>query len=281
VEDIGGTSFGDVLIGNKKSNFIFGAGGDDRLSGGPANDSLFGGPGDDAINGGSGFDTVDYTLSKRGVVVNLVQDKASGEGTDTLTGIEDVWGSVHDDLLIGDSGDNQLFGWDGDDILTGGDGDDLLVPGVGDDKVDGGAGADWVDFYYGKLSNFVATTPIDVDLAAGTATGHGSDTLERIENISGTNLDDLIGGNHANNAIFGYNGDDQLWGRGGNDWLDGGPGNDFLHGGTGSDWCTNGETFEDCESNQPPPTLRGLVGGADERRARSARAEWVATPATP
>jgi Ca2+-binding RTX toxin-like protein len=218
--------------------------------------------------GGSGRDAADYTLSARGVDVDLAGDSGSGEGSDTLLGIEDVWGSVHADTLEGDSSSNQLYAWDGNDVVEGGSGDDLLVPGTGKDELDGGGGNDFVDYFYGKLSQFVSNTGVTVDLREGHATGHGSQTLTRIENVSGTEVKDRLTGNGAANGTFGLDGNDDLFGLGGNDWLDGGAGNDSLVGGLGNDACTTGEQFPDidapdaCESTSPPgrvfPSTRGL-----------------------
>ena len=55
---------------------------------------------------------------------------------DTLTGIEQVLGSNHNDLLIGDGGANQLWGMGGDDTLRGGAGADVLKGGDGIDTAD-------------------------------------------------------------------------------------------------------------------------------------------------
>ena len=265
VEDVSGTAQSDVLIGNDRRNFLFGQAGGDRIEGLGANDFLFGGTGNDALLGGGGFDAADYTLSTSGVDVNLRNGTAAGEGRDRLAGIEDAWGSTHPDKLIGNSSANHLYGWDGADVIDGRGGDDLLVPGVGDDVVEGRGGADYADYFYGKLSDFLATNPVNVNLAAGVATGSGTDSLSGIENISGTNRNDDLTGSQEANAIFAYNGDDELYGLEGNDWVDGGPGNDGLDGGPGMDWCTTGEQWEACESRRRPgddlgPAARRVQG---------------------
>jgi len=283
VEYVSGTRHNDELVGNSRRNFLFGQTGNDRLEGLDANDFLFGGPGNDTLVGGSGFDAADYTLSDSGVTVNLGSGTATGEGKDRLVGIEDVWGSTHADVLTGNSSGNHLFGWDGPDSIDARGGDDLIVPGVGGDTVEGGVGADYVDYFYGKLSNFVSTNPVNVNLDEGVATGSGRDTLSRIENISGTNRNDVLVGDGRANAIFGYNGDDDLFGLAGNDWLDGGPGNDALDGGSGMDWCTTGESWEDCESSSPPEgdLLRKTTPGAMSRLLTSGWSGVAATARTP
>jgi hypothetical protein len=61
---------------------------------------------------------------------------------DTLSGFEDVFGSPHDDTLIGDGGSNRLYGWLGDDVLNGRAGNDRLAGNGGADEADGGVGND-------------------------------------------------------------------------------------------------------------------------------------------
>jgi Ca2+-binding RTX toxin-like protein len=68
IEDLDGSKFGDVLIGNGAENIISGGGGNDLLVGAGGNDelegeagadTLEGGPGRDELNGGPGRDTLD------------------------------------------------------------------------------------------------------------------------------------------------------------------------------------------------------------------------------
>src|SRR5687768_10986733 len=93
-------------------DLIYGLGGDDRIFGLGGNDIIIGGGGADAINGGSGTDTSSYSDSEVRVVVNLESGRGSG-GTaqgDTLTSIENLIGSAHKDILIGNAGNNELNG---------------------------------------------------------------------------------------------------------------------------------------------------------------------------
>ncbi|QDU68546.1 PKD domain-containing protein [Engelhardtia mirabilis] len=80
------------------------------------------------------------------------------------------------------------------------------------DTIDGGAGVDTVDYS-------AVDGAVDVDLAAGTASGAGMDTLIDIENVVGTAHDD---------SLVGDAGDNVLEGGSGNDVLDGGDGDDTL-----------------------------------------------------
>ena len=65
--------------------------------------------------------------------------------TDTLSNIEEVTGSQHDDTLTGDDGNNVLIGLFGNDTLTGGAGNDWIDGGEGDDTLTGGAGNDRIE----------------------------------------------------------------------------------------------------------------------------------------
>ena len=146
----------DLVAGNAVANYLSGRDGDDRLWGSGGDDTLNGNGGDDKLNGGAGADTLNggagadhayYTGSSVGVLVRLHNANAvkfgDAEG-DTLTGIEHIIGSNHNDVLAGDGEDNLLDGGDGDDVLYGGPagGDDMMYGGNGDDRVFGGKGND-------------------------------------------------------------------------------------------------------------------------------------------
>ena len=114
---------------------LYGGSNDDTLIGDPGDNLLWGGAGADIIDGGGGIDTVDYSGSKSGVQINLSDNSAhGGDATgDSISNIENVSGSDHDDSLTGDSGNNVLLGNAGADILDGQDGIDRLEGGEGND----------------------------------------------------------------------------------------------------------------------------------------------------
>ena len=109
----------DTLI----ENYIAGAG-DDIIVGNTADNVLEGSAGADDIDGDAGSDTAAYTGSAAAVTVNLSDGTASGGDAmgDTLTSIENLTGSAHDDTLTGDTAENVLEGGDGADTLDGGAG---------------------------------------------------------------------------------------------------------------------------------------------------------------
>ena len=179
----------DIVIGNAAANrlegrtgddFLRGLGGNDTLNGGDGDDTLDGGPGADMLDGGPGTDTASYQNSAGAVLVRLHNAAAVKSGDaegDTLTGIEHIVGSNHNDVLAGDGADNLLDGGAGDDVLYGGPagGDDRMYGGNGDDRVFGGRGNDTLT---GGAGN---------DVLKG---GPGEDTLI----ADGDDMDVLFGG---------------------------------------------------------------------------------------
>ena len=64
------------------------------------------------------------------------EDNINGAAGDRLGGIENLTGSAHDDVLVGNADANTFMGMGGDDRLTGNDGDDdSLHGGDGDDII--------------------------------------------------------------------------------------------------------------------------------------------------
>ena len=191
-----------------------------------------------------------YRQSDAGVTIDLAAGTAAGghaEG-DTLTGIESVRASHHDDVLTATAGGSTLYGQRGDDVINGGDGNDLLWGGKGDDTLTGGAGFDWLEggagadvLNGGDWPDFLGYTLSDagvtIDLAAGTASGgHAEgDTYSGIESVWGSQHDDSLTGDDGNNLLNGLAGDDTLTGGDGNDDLLGGAGADVIDGGAGND----------------------------------------------
>ena len=152
----------------------------------------------------------------------------------------------------GTSGEDQLFGRADNDTLYGGSGNDRLNGGLGNDALNGGPGIDTADYStgtidppgpFGPQAFTGATAGVMVNLNRVNAQltgGAGIDTLVNIENLTGTNFNDLLAGNDANNVLDGLGGGDVLDGNAGNDHLLGGLGNDTLNGGTGNDLLSGG-----------------------------------------
>ena len=213
-----GSESADTLVGTGVADRIFGLGGDDTLSGGEGDDLLQGGAGADILQGGGGVDTADYTDALAGVIVDLKTGIVSGgAGADSLSGIETIIGSAFNDrltsftsanLLDGGEGDDQLSGFGGDDSLIGGLGNDLLIGGAGNDRIDGGTGRDTASY-----RGAIATGGVTVNLLTGTSSGaQGNDTLIKIEDLIGSDFNDVLTGDKGANQITGGAGDDSLGG---------------------------------------------------------------------
>jgi serralysin len=174
------------------------------------------------------FNFAGYALDQR---IDLGQGRFSNVGA--LTGnvsiafgavIEDAIGGSGDDTIIGNSSANALTGNAGNDSLSGFGGSDTLKGGTGADRLDGGAGSDTVVFG-------VVAAGLTINLAAGTVSGDGGDTLVSIENAAGSRFDDSLIGNGSANSLDGAQGADTLTGGGGVDRLIGGKHADQLTGG--------------------------------------------------
>ena len=84
----------------------------DALSGDDGNNMLEGGASGDALVGGDGDDTASYLHATAGVTANLAAPGGNtGEAIDdTYFSIENLLGSMFNDILIGDDNDNVLDG---------------------------------------------------------------------------------------------------------------------------------------------------------------------------
>jgi Ca2+-binding RTX toxin-like protein len=179
-----GNALSNTILGNSGNNFLSGLAGDDTingldgddnliggdgndiLAGSNGNDFLQGGTGNDNLNGGAGIDTV--RVNAVGSNIILTNNSVTGEGVDTLNGIENAElfvfqsnsipgnidasaftlgsvtldGGTGSNNLIGSIGNDFLDGEGANDTLTGGSGNDTLNGGSGDDLLAGGAGSD-------------------------------------------------------------------------------------------------------------------------------------------
>ena len=279
-EKLTGTDGAESIAGGAGNDTIDGMGGDDNINGGPGMDLLIGGPGADMISGGGPNDpgdTVSYENSPMGVTVNLRAGSASGgdaDGDELGADIENVRGSMYDDMLSGSRGDNMMWGLGGNDELFGDKGDDTLSGGMGDDDLDGGDGDDTLEGGYGadtltggedddRASYASSMMGVTVRLhsrqvSGGDAEGDEwgdmvtidytlpdedgdmqefTETVPDIVNLTGSNMADVLAGDSRANDINGLGGDDKIYGGpgGGDDTLRGGMGDDMIFGGHGVD----------------------------------------------
>jgi Ca2+-binding RTX toxin-like protein len=232
----------DTLTGDADADTLYGSFGNDTLSGDGDNDALYGGIGDDTLTGGAGadlidgdygFDTASYAASTTAVTVNLATGVHTGDAAgDQFVSIEGVVGTPYADTLTGDDGANVLLGGAGDDTLDGGGWLDTLDGGAGNDMLIGGGGTDMLIGGAGVDTTSYATSwgGVNVDLATGKGEhgDAGSDILTGIENVTGSDYDDILTGDAKANVLTGGTGNDILAGGGGNDTLMGGTGDDIY-----------------------------------------------------
>ncbi len=262
---LGGGAGNDLLEGGDGAD-IFDAGtGNDTARGGTGNDIFTYRSGLDSYAGDAGSDTVDFNQLDIAVQVDLtaVDEAVTRDGVDLdptlgplrtlaqLVTVENVRGSIFDDVLVGDGLANQLDGDNGDDVLTGGAGKDILI---------GGGGFDTVDY-----SRETGSSGIVLDLfTPGQETAvdtHGDDdVLSGIENIIGTQFDDIINGGVRDNIYWGGAGDDILDGDLGNDALYGEAGQDTLFGGDGNDMLSGGDDADTLYAYAGNDLLMGGAG---------------------
>ena len=196
IENLIGSLFDDTLTGDEGVNRLDGDAGDDVLNGEGGNDVLLGGEGGDTLNGGDGQDLASYFLSDEAVTINLAAGTASGgdaEG-DTLTSIENLLGSHYDDVLTGDDGNNVISGVAGDDLLDGG---------AGADQLNGGDGNDTVT--YENSDAGVTVNLLNGQTSGGDAEG---DRLSSVENVIGSDYDDMFISGSTDNIMTGGAGAD-------------------------------------------------------------------------
>jgi Ca2+-binding RTX toxin-like protein len=229
IENLIGSGFNDRLDGTNTANSLDGGAGADSVYGYGGNDTLTGGAGNDVLDGGADTDTVSYAGATGSITAYLWNGQVTGDGTDTLVGIETLIGSGFNDRLDGTNTANSLDGGAGADSLYGYGGNDTLTGGIGNDVLDGGADTDTAS-YAG------ATGAVTAYLWNSQATGAGgTDTLTNIENLIGSAFNDRLDGTNSANSVEGGTGADSLYGYGGADTLTGGAGNDVLDGGADAD----------------------------------------------
>jgi Ca2+-binding RTX toxin-like protein len=247
VEGVIGGEGPDAITGNVGANRLDGGDGDDTIDGragadtidaGPGDDALDGGTGPDVIGGGLGEDTLTYETRIDAVRVTLdgVADDGNAldaPGDNAGDDIENVIGTIGDDLLRGNDRANTLDGRVGDDQLEGLTSNDVLRGGAGSDVLDGGPGIDTASFAGGPARQ-VTLDGLANDAAIGPTIGPDVDNA-LTENVIGSSSDDIITGDDQRNVLEGGGGDDTIRGLGGNDDIAGDAGGDALSGDAGQD----------------------------------------------
>lgn len=250
---------------------------DDELHGGPGDDLFTDDGANDLLAGDDGRDTYLGIFTFNPMVIDLGTGHVTSSRGDlnTLTSIENAYGGLYGDLILGNEGPNVLGGVFGADVVYGEGGSDLLLSSVDGDVLDGGS-----DRYRDGVM-VTGDEAVEANLSDGVVTsrepGHTPDRLFGIDDFIGSPANDSVAGSDGMNRLFGGGGDDVLEGLGGDDtitgdgpfrpWfdraryyrsdepvptgadvLDGGDGRDRLDGGPARDECRSGEVVRRCES---------------------------------
>lgn len=205
----GGWSGEDIATGYQR-DVVNARGGDDFIQD-------FGGR--DVYRGGAGWDTVSYEqwfwnagFVERGLYVNLAQGIIRGpdKDVDHVFSIESVRGTFRKDIFVGDNGQNGFQGLDGRDFIN------------------GRAGSDWAmydrDVNYGGFQGIRANLRADFIIDGF----NDRDVIRSIENVIGTDFDDVFIDNTGNNEFRGRHGNDIFYFKQGRDIARGGDGDDTF-----------------------------------------------------
>lgn len=236
IANVRGTRFGDLISGDENANRIEGDGGDDSIYGGGGNDIIEGGAGADTIRGGGGMDTASYEHSPEGVTIMLHRTEQISAGDadgDVLSGIANVRGSLHGDMLSGDGRNNTLDGNGGADRLYGRSGDDRLIVSSTPGEVDGGLGHDVLIVEVNPYLETIRLTDESFSNIERVAVrSNGSIDLRAV--TTGTSIiSQSVAGDHG--KIIGTAGDDRIRAGSGGDRIDAWSGDNTVLGGAGKD----------------------------------------------
>lgn len=173
IENLTGSAFDDFLVGNDGANVLDGGLGADVLVGGLGNDRY---------------------------VLNVAQDEVFEDvngGTDTVvTSFSYTLGANLENLILSGSGNFNATGNALDNVLTGNN---------GSNRLNGGTGVDTASYATSRVG-----VTVGLDRVGPQSTGAGIDTLISIENLTGSNRNDVLHGNANANVLNGGAGIDTL-----------------------------------------------------------------------
>jgi len=212
----------DYLVGGNGSDSLDGGDGDDILDAGAGNDIIYGSVGNDSINGGTGdSDLLTYNLlvdngnNFNGIVYEMENGYLEGDDfynnvlfTATVTGIEQVEGTVYNDVIWGDSNTNVIRGSYGDDYLK------------GDDPEGTHGGTDHLTYEY--LSVEESFDGVTVDLWENQVTGINGEEPGTPLFTDSVYYFEIVTGSQYADTFYGTGDGTTLIGAGGADTLDGG-----------------------------------------------------------
>ena len=184
IENVNATNYNDTIYGDGQNNALRGLSGDDYVYGAGGDDDLLGGDGNDYIEGGV--------------------DSKVGANLDSLMDISNL---SHPDISIVDL--YTQFG----DFVDGGAGEDT----IGFEGINNTAGnQNGVRVF---LNTEDTGNSNEAGIAYGGDTDIGVDLIMNVENVIGSNYNDILVGNESNNTLRGLSGADTVVGIGGTNYL--------------------------------------------------------------
>ncbi|HEV7323830.1 MAG TPA: calcium-binding protein [Bosea sp. (in: a-proteobacteria)] len=264
IEGVRGTQLDDNFTGSAQGEDFIGLKGSDIINGGGGNDTI---RYDQDATGNRNLDNTADDNGTLGVVVNLgntniadLQGYLTGMGTTITTSYTDIvalraydgWGDTDVVLNI-----ERVRGTEQSDIVIGSSANNRARLGAGADFFDGADGTDMIDFRagggtltFGAVANlnagaFSLTGPLTAQMAAGVTGGYAgtsiagqsardysgaTDEFRNVEDLRGSQVNDLLIGNALANEIHGEAGNDYLLGGLDEDRFVGGQGNDIIDG---------------------------------------------------
>ncbi len=204
IEDIAGSAFGDVLVGDANANVLEGNGGNDTLTGGAGADFF-------VLNGSAEGGT------------DRITDIGNGDA------IQFNAGELAQDILTGSDATQLRAG----QVMVGVPAGGVTRLSVGTDDVPG------ADMVVDVVGSFVANEFTTEFAPYGSVVFDA--TLNQPRNLTGTAGADTLQGGNRDDLLDGGSGDDELQGSRGNDTLVGGAGYDLLIGGLGDELIDGGD----------------------------------------
>ena len=220
-----GTNGDDILFGDGNSNTILGLDGNDIILMSDSTSS-FPAPGDNNVfEGGNGNDILGFALTGVGQS-NLSSGNIMDGGSGSDTFAFEVFNNNYDvnltaGVFTNASGSLTYATLISIENIIAGNGDDYIVLSSADNTINGGNGIDTASY----RDSTVGVT-VSLSISGAQDTGDGIDTLISIENLEGSEFDDILIGTRF---------DDIIGGRDGNDIFDVIAGSNEIYGGAGID----------------------------------------------
>jgi len=171
-------------------------------------------------------DNIPELIGAAGPVQGILSAQGGAGTGSALTDPITLYGGEQSDVLIGGQGADAFDGYDGSDSVLGMGGADEVQAYAGpgnSESIDGGAGVDDLEV------DSASGVRVDLAIAGPQSPGSGGTlSLSGIENVVGTEFNDVLRGDGASNTLAGSLGNDVLEGRNGVDTLVGSAGADSL-----------------------------------------------------